>query len=232
MYFIGGSKSPNVKFQLSIRYRLLTPTGPLATKYPLLKGFNFAYTQTSFWDFSGPSPFFFDTSYKPEVFYYLEDLRVKQLNLPRDWQLGAQVGIGHESNGQRDPDHRSLNIVYFRPIFTAATEDGLFFTLAPKFLYYIGSKSLNPDIARYRGYCELRFVVGQRDGLQLATIARVGDRWNRGSGQFDLTYPLTKILRGNVDLSIDAQYFIGYGDSLITYNQRSQIFRIGFALVR
>jgi outer membrane phospholipase A len=231
MYFVGGTKAPNIKFQLSLRYRLLTPTGPIATKYPWLKGFNFGYTQTSFWDFSNPSsPFFFDTSYKPEFFYYMEN--APYLKLPKAWQLGAQVGVEHESNGQRMPNHRSLNIVYFRPIFTATGPHDLFVTLAPKFFGYVGDKSLNPDIANFRGYSELRFVVGQLDGLQLATIGRVGNHWNRGSAQFDLTYPLTKILRGNADVSLDAQWFYGYGDSLLTYNQRTSILRFGLAVVR
>ena len=147
--------------------------------------------------------------------------------------MGAQVGIGHESNGKQKPDHRSLNIAYIRPIFTISDKpNGLFFTFAPKIYYYIGDLSLNPDIKRYRGYVDLRFVLGQRDGLQLATIGRVGDHFDRGSAQLDLTYPLTKLLGGNMDLSVDAQYFIGYGDSLLSYNKRTQVFRVGFALVR
>jgi phospholipase A1 len=231
MYFLGGTQAPNVKFQFSIRYRIFTPTGPLATQYPALKGFNFGYTQTSFWDFSNASsPFFFDTSYKPEFFYYMEHL--PYLKLPKAWQLGADLGIGHESNGQKAPNHRSLNIVYLRPIFTMTGDHDLFITLAPKFFGYVGDKSLNPDIADYRGYCDFRIVVGQLDGLQLATIGRVGNHWNRGSAQFDLTYPLTKILHGNADVSLDAQWFDGYGDSLLTYNHRTSIFRIGLAVVR
>lgn len=232
MYFIGGWQAPNIKFQFSLRYRLLTPTGPLATQYPFLKGFNFAYTQTSFWDVSNPDqPFFYDSSYRPEFFYYLENLpRVK---LPPSWQVGAQAGIGHESNGQKDPNHRSLNIIYLRPIVTVGgSSNGWFFTLAPKFYYYIGDLNLNPDLPRFRGYCDLRLVVGRRDGLQLATIGRVGSRFNRGSAQFDLTYPLTKIFNGNTDVSLDAQYFLGYGDSLLTYNRRSSVFRLGLAIVR
>jgi hypothetical protein len=75
MYFVGGWQAPNVKFQFSIRYRILNTTGPLATEYPLLKGFNFAYSQTSLWDFQNPSnPFFYDSSYRPELFYYMESI--------------------------------------------------------------------------------------------------------------------------------------------------------------
>lgn len=232
MYFVGGWRAPQIKFQISIRYRLLTPNGPLVTKYPLLGGFNFAYSQTSFWDWSDPNqPFFYDSSYRPEFFYFLEN--VPRLQLPPGWQFGAQVGVGHESNGRKNPDHRSLNIVFLRPIFTISDRSSsLFFTFAPKIYGYIGDIALNPDMPRYRGYADYRFVMGLRDGLQLAIVGRAGNHLDRGSGQFDLTYPLTKLLNGNADLSIDAQYFIGYGESLLSYNRRSQAFRIGFALVR
>lgn len=231
MYFIGGWQSPNIKFQFSFRYRILTTSGPLATQYPLVKGFNLAYSQTSLWDSSKPSAPFFDSSYRPEFFYFLENF--PGLTLPQAWQLGFQAGVGHESNGQAGTDSRSLNIAYIRPIVTISDQpSGLFVTFAPKIYGYITSLSDNPDIAQYRGYSDLGLVVGQRDGLQLATIGRLGTGYRRGSAQFDLTYPLTKILHGNADLSVDAQYFVGYGDSLLNYNQRSSIFRIGICLVR
>jgi outer membrane phospholipase A len=230
MYFVGGWKAPNVKFQFSLRYRLITPDGPWATRYPLLKGFNFAYSQTSLWDLTHTSnPFFYDSSYRPEAFYYLENLP----GLPKSWQAGVQVGAGHESNGQKDPNHRSLNIAYIRPILSiGGNSNALFLTIAPKFYDYIGSLSLNRDLPRFRGYCDIRVVVGQRDGLQLATIGRVGSHFDKGSAQLDLTYPLTRFFHGNIDLSLDAQYFIGFGDTLLTYNQRSNILRFGLSLVR
>ena len=232
MYFVGGPKAPQIKFQFSIRYRILNPDGPLPSEFQLLKGFNFAYSQTSLWDWSNPNqPFFYDTSYRPEFFYYLEN--VPRQWIPQGWQLGLQAGIGHESNGQRDPNHRSLNIVYLRPIFSISDPSSdLFLTLAPKFYDYIGDLSLNPDMPKYRGYCDIRAVVGQRDGLQLAAIGRIGSDFDKGSAQLDLTYPLTKIFHGNIDMMLDAQYFIGYGDTLLTYNQYRQVFRIGLALVR
>jgi len=230
MYFVGGWEAPNIKFQFSLRYRFFTPDGPLAKKYPFFKGFNFAYSQTSFWDVSDVNqPFFFDSSYRPEVFYYLENVP----NLPEGWQLGAQVGAGHESNGKLPPDHRSLNIVYVRPIFTISDpHSDLFLTLAPKFYDYIGSVSLNPDIKKFRGYADLRVVVGERDGLELAAIGRIGSHWDKGSIQLDLTYPLTKVFNGNTDLCFDLQYFNGYGDSLLTYNKSSNVLRFGVSLTR
>ncbi len=230
-YIVGGWQAPNVKFQFSIRYRLITPSGPLATEHPFLRGFNFAYSQTSLWDFSNPNaPFFYDSSYRPEFFYYLEN--IPGLKTPKNWELGAQGGVGHESNGQLDPNHRSLNIVYLQPIFTVGGPDSLFVTFAPKIYDYIGGLPLNPDMPKYRGYCDYRIVVGQRDGLQLAFIGRIGSDFNRGSAQFDLTYPLTKVLRGNCDLLLQCQYFYGYGDTLLEYNRRTSIVRFGLGLTR
>jgi phospholipase A1/A2 len=231
MYFVGSTQAPNIKFQFSLRYRLFTPTGSLATEYPFFRGFNFAYSQTSFWNVSNfDQPFFYDTSYRPEVFYYLESFPGIK-TAPGD-QFGLQGGVGHESNGQVDPNHRSMNIVFLRPIVTIGNDSGWFFTFAPKFYDYIGGLPLNPDMPKYRGYADLRVVAGLRDSLQLAAIGRVGRDGNRGSIQLDLTYPLTKLLNGNMDISLDAQYFNGYGDSLLTYNQRTTIFRFGLALVR
>jgi outer membrane phospholipase A len=231
MYFVGSTQAPNIKYQISIRYRLFTPTGDLATRYPFFRGFNIGYSQTSFWDVSNLSmPFFYDTSYRPDVFYYLESIPGIKTD-PGD-QLGLQVGLGHESNGQVDPFHRSMNIVFVRPIITVGGTSNWFFTFAPKFYDYIGGLPLNPDMPKYRGYADLRAVFGLRDSLQLALIGRIGRDANKGSIQADLTYPLTKLLNGNMDLSLDAQYFYGYGDTLLTYNQKSSIFRFGLALVR
>lgn len=195
-----------------------------------MKGFNFAYSQTSFWDTSHSQPFFYDSSYRPEVFYYLESL--PGIKAPKNSQLGFQVGLGHESNGLKDPDHRSLNIVFIWPVITFGTDSDFFVTLSPKIYDYIGGLQDNPDLAKFRGYCDLDATIGFRDGLQLSTIGRVGRDATRGSIQLDLTYPLSQLLRGNADLSINAQYFYGYGDTLLTYNQRSSVFRIGLALVR
>src|SRR6185437_11239749 len=102
------------------------------------------------------------------------------------WQSGLQFGYGHESNGLHEPDHRSLNIIYIRPIFTISDKNSdLFLTIAPKFYYYIAGLHLNPDMPKFRGYGDMRVVIGQRDGLQLATIGRLGSDFDKGSAQFD-----------------------------------------------
>jgi len=41
-----------------------------------------------------------------------------------------------------------------------------------------------------------------------------------------------RFLYGNVGLYLYAQYFLGYGESLLNYNERTSAFRLGFALFR
>ncbi len=96
---------------------------------------------------------------------------------------------------------------------------------------YVGDLSDNPDLDEYRGYFDLRAVIGWRRGLQLAALGRMGHEGNNSSAQFDLTYPMMRIF-DSFSVYLQAQYFTGYGDSLLRYNQRSDVVRLGFALYR
>jgi phospholipase A1 len=229
MYFIAGAKSPNAKFQISFAYQLLNNDGPLAVKIPALRGFHIAYTQTSLWDWNAPSAPFYDTSYKPEFFYSWENVtRGPSTN----WlQIDLQGSLKHESNGKSDPDSRSVNIAYLRPTLTLGRDDGLQLTLQPRIWTYLGDLSDNPDIADYRGYADLRTIVGWKRGLQLSALGRMGKDGNHESVQLDLTYPTMRIF-GSFSLYLDVQYFTGYGESLLGYNKKSDELRIGFALFR
>ncbi len=229
MYFIAGTKSPNAKFQISFAYQLLRDDGPLAENVPALKGFHIAYTQASLWDWNKASAPFYDTSYKPEFFYAWENVTHAQ---PANWfQLDLQGALKHESNGKDGADSRSLNIVYFRPTLTIGRDDGLQLALQPRAWAYLGDLSDNPDIADYRGYGDLRVVAGWKRGLQLSVLGRMGKDGNHGSLQLDLTYPTMRFF-GSFSLYLDVQYFTGYGESLLAYNQKSDEVRVGFALFR
>jgi outer membrane phospholipase A len=229
MYFIAGTKSPNAKFQISFAYQLLNNDGPLAEKVPALKGFHIAYTQTSLWDWNAPSAPFYDTSYKPEFFYSWENVTRAQ---PDDWlRLDLQGSLKHESNGKDGAASRSLNIAYFRPTLTIGRDAGLQLTLQPRVWTYLGDLSDNPDIADYRGYVDLRTIVGWQRGLELSALGRMGKDGNHESAQLDLTYPTMRFF-GSFSLYLDVQYFTGYGESLLGYNQKTDELRVGFALFR
>lgn len=229
-YFIGGSDSPNAKFQISFKYRLLNDRGWVARNAPLLVGFHLGYTQTSLWDLNAPSAPFYDTSYRPELLYSWD--RVVGGG-PTNWfRLDLQGGLQHESNGKDTPDSRSINIAYLRPRITFGKETGLQLTLAPRAWVYVADVDDNPDIADYRGYGDLRAVLGWKRGLQVSALGRLGQDWSQGSITVDATYPLMQPPTGSFSIYLHAQYFTGYGESFLGYRERSDVFRAGISLYR
>jgi phospholipase A1/A2 len=229
IYFIAGDQAPNARVQLSFKYQMFNDTGWFIQEQPWLRNLHFAYTQTSLWDWSAPSAPFFDTSYQPAFLYSQERFfgGGERDKFRFDWQMGLQ----HESNGQAEPDSRSLNIAFVRPTVVFGRNDSFQLTLQPRVWAYIGGLSENRDLDDYRGYGDLRVVLGWRRGLQLATTGRIGADGKNHSVQLDLTYPVMRLLR-NSSAYLHAQYFTGYGESLLNYNERSDVFRFGFALYR
>jgi len=92
-----------------------------------------------------------------------------------DWiRLDLQGGVQHESNGKSGADSRSLNLAYLRTTITFGRVGRFQVSVSPKAFVYLGELSDNPDLADYRGYAELRAVLGWSDNVQLAAIGRVG----------------------------------------------------------
>jgi phospholipase A1 len=224
IYFVAGSESPNAKFQIGFKYQLMSDDGWLSTHASMLQGFHLAYMQTSLWDLSSPSAPFFDSSYKPEFLYLWERIAGRK---PGDWfRLDLQGGVQHESNGKGGADSRSLNIAYVRPTLAFGGTNDFRFALQPRVWSYLGDLSDNPDLAEYRGYFDLRATIAWRD-LQLSAFGRMGKDGENHSVQFDLTYPCPW-----TSIYLHAQYFTGYGESLLRYRQRSDVFRFGISLYR
>lgn len=229
MYFVFGPESPNIKYQISLQYELFDAQSTWAAARPWLRGFHLAYTQTSLWDWEKPSSPFFDSSYKPELFYLQRDL------LPRtrpDWLAGLdlQYGLQHESNGKDGADSRSLNIAYLQPTLRFGDPTGMHLTLAPRLWAYLGGLSDNPDLPDYRGYADITAALGCGDGLQLAALVRIGQHGDRGSLQLDLTYPLHRVC--GLTPYLHLQYFNGYGESLLHYDESTSAVRVGIAFER
>jgi outer membrane phospholipase A len=97
---------------------------------------------------------------------------------------------------------------------------------------YVGNLDDNPDLPDYLGHFGLRAIVGWQRGLQLSAVGRLGDDPDHTSLQLDLTYPLMRLLGDSFSLYLQAQYFTGYGESLLGYDQRGSSFRIGLGLYR
>ncbi|WP_244816078.1 phospholipase A [Caballeronia sp. Lep1P3] len=228
IYFADGRNGDNLaKFQFSFKYRLHLPDDPRSRGF--LDNLYFAYTQTSIWNLSAPSAPFRDTSYQPQLFYYVQDTGWKS---PLFTRMGVAAGIGHESNGRSGAESRAINIAFVRPTWDFGDLGGNHLTLSPKFYYYL-SKSGNEDIADYRGYVDFLVKYGSPDAWQLATTLRKGTKHWYGSVDTQLTYPLAKLIGSAWGGYLWVGYFNGYGEDILDYNQRHHwIARIGYSIAR
>jgi len=231
LYIVFGWRDgTNAKLQLSFKYRFLNPEGRLTAGVPFFSRVYFGYTQTSLWDLGEPSAPFFDTSYKPSLFYRHEQLMV--WGNGRSW-LWGQIGIEHESNGKAGDDSRSVNTVYVRPVLEIDRAIGsAHLSVEPRLWAYFGDLSENPDIAEYRGYGQLKLALTGQAEWQIAATGRVGTS-GKGSLQIDFTYPMDRILLRTFDAFLYAQYFNGWSESLLSYDERLPWqLRVGIAVVR
>ena len=228
IYFLVGADPQNSKFQISFKYRFLNPDGSLAEQHPWVKGFHFAYTQTSFWDLRSASAPFEDTSYKPELFFQTANI---ETNLSEINRLFLQIGFQHESNGRGAEYSRSTNFLYAKPIFIIFNETNRFgLQVAPGIWTYVANaEDTNPDLVDYRGYFGLELKFGKADSFVLDTLLRWADKGV--SIEADLTYPLHQF-SNNVQVYLQTQYVNSLAESLLHYRDRTEAFRFGFAIVR
>jgi outer membrane phospholipase A len=226
IYFILGT-APAAEFQVSLKYKLFA----LKENWNPFTHFYFAYTQTSFWDVLSKNPAFYDTSYKPSGFFYYPDVFQNDY-----FQLDLQLGGEHESNGRGGTEERSMNTMYLQPKATVDLPYNLQFSLQPRawFYFYVGDN--NPDMDQYHGYTDLLTALTWLDPnsgekIQLSNKLTIGDEGSHVGLLFDLRFNLTgvPVLR-KFNPAIQVQYFTGYGQTLLQYNQASHALRAGLCL--
>jgi len=233
IYFLLGTY-PAAEFQISIKYQVFSFTNEANLFENVLDHSFFAYTQTSFWDVLSHNPRFYDSSYKPSVFLFYTNILQSASSKP--FQFDLQGGTEHESNGQGGTLERSLYSGYLQPTATIGLPENLELMFQPRarFFYFVGSN--NPDIAQYRGYADLLTALTWQDPnsdekIQFSTKLRIGDTGTHLGLQFDLRFNLTDLgLFHAFNPTIQVQYFTGYGQNLLQYNQSSQDIRAGLCL--
>jgi outer membrane phospholipase A len=228
MYFADGSNGENLaKFQLSFKFRMVIPDDPRSRGF--LDNLYFGYTQTSLWDLGEYSAPFRDTSYMPQLFYYLPDTGWKS-----SWfsKMALMTGYEHESNGRDGPESRGIDIFFVRPTWEFGDVDGNHLTVSPKVYFYAHIAGENHDIADYRGYMDLLLKYGSNDGWQLATTLRKGTKSTYGSIDTQFTYPLSKLINSRWGGFLWVGFFTGYGEDILDYNQHRWIARIGYSVAR
>ncbi|KPQ27300.1 MAG: phospholipase A1 [Marinobacter excellens HL-55] len=210
-----GLEHEEAKYQISFKVPLLT--GVFDDDTTLW----FGYTQKSFWQVynTKDSAPFRETNYEPEIFVR------QRLN----WDLGpgtlsaVSLGFNHQSNGQSEPRSRSWN----RIMGTAAySYDRWLFMVTPWYrLPESGSDDDNADISRYLGHASYHAVYKLSEdrtfSLKLLNNLRSD---NKSSVEFGYSFPMGDTLKGFF------QYYNGYGESLIDYNERTERFGIGIML--
>ncbi len=181
------------------------------------------YTNHSFWqvfndDISSP---FRETNHEPEMWVQFHP-NWDILGFKNTWNI---IGINHQSNGQSGELSRSWNRIYGSVVL----ERGDFaFTVTPWYrIPESEGNDDNPDITKYLGHYELGAMYKwEENTFSLMARNNLESDFSRGAIQFSWSFPLWgwPYLRGYV------QYFNGYGESLIDYDQHVNRLGVGLSL--
>ena len=182
-----------------------------------------AYTNRSFWQVYNRenSEPFRETNHEPEVW----------LQFRNDWSIFGftnsvnTVGWVHQSNGQSGLQSRSWDRLYATLVFERA-HWALSFR---PWLWVSPDKDSgdNPDIDRYMGHGEFRAIYGRKGHVfSLMLRNQIESGFDRGAAELSWSFPVLAYpyLRGYV------QYFYGYGESLIDYNNKVNRLGVGISV--
>lgn len=225
VYFVvGRTGGATGRFQVSFKYRLFSPDD--AAKPHFMDNWYLGYTQTSLWDLHSDSIPFIDTTYNPSLFWARESLWQTD---DKRWFVGLNAGIEHKSNGKDGADSRSLNDLYLQPEFNHRLSEGSTLSFMPRFKAYVTTEAdmHYPDSL---GYVDWKLRWAQDQGLVLSGLYRQGTQ-GRNATQLEAAWPLRRTWL-NMNGYLYVQYFRGYGETLLDYNQKHDPqLRIGIALV-
>lgn len=222
----GPGTNTDARIQISFKYKLFGSSSADRGPADWHQGLHFAYTQRMFWDLGASSSPFRNIDYQPELIYISPSTV-----LNNGMALAAQGGVRHESNGRDGTASRSINSIYIAPMAAIPLSDYRL-TVSPRLSVYVGDKSDNPDIIRYRGNAGLSVEIGKDKGLRLSTSTRFNFSTGKGALNADLSYPLPRLLGGGPDFYLYLQSFVGYGENLLDYNRYATRLRLGIAMVR
>lgn len=208
------------KFQVSLKYKI---TEDIFVENLDL---NAAFTATSWWQSynSDISAVFRETNYEPElILSYSQPWSLLGLNIDH-----TTLSFNHQSNGQAGTLSRSWNRLIAG--FTVV-DDNLIWNLKAWYRLPEDAKTEinspkgddNPNIENYLGYGELGLLWKVNEYHNIDFMLRNNlKNDNKGALQIGWSFPLSTHLRGYVE------YFNGYGESLIYYNEN--ISRIGIGV--
>ena len=216
-YFIGGTVlggkptefNSDVKFQISFQQRLTKSVLPGHTYLYLF------YTQKAMWNVFERSLPFHDLNFNPGI-------GLSRYIILKNQLIGKiTMMIEHESNGRDGTASRSWNKIswageaYVSPFLMAHA----------KFWIPIIDGQYNKDILKYMGVSQAGFQAKSMDDkwvLDMTLVKRQG--WNLN---FNTIVLLGYRINHNSNQFIMLQYYNGYGESMLDYNQYHSRLRIG-----
>lgn len=180
-----------------------------------------AYTNRSFWqaynqDESQP---FRETNHEPELWaQFANDLSFLGIT-----NVLNRVGYVHQSNGRSEPLSRGWDRLYADFVFEWG---GAVVSVKPWLWLNDDSDEDNPDIDDYLGHGEIRAAWSRADNeFSLMLRNQFESGFDRGAVELGWSFPLF----GYPYIEGYAQYFYGYGESLIDYDRRVNRVGIGVA---
>lgn len=221
-YFISGDeKEDQVKFQFSAKYNLL---------YPFNTGIYFGYTQLSYWKIYDKSSPFSETNYMPEAFYLFESGN----NIFNDYIIPYVDHIKlspffHRSTGMDDYRNRSENKYYGE--IQLSTGDVYNIGARGKIFGYYQKALENKDINDYhKNYqAEVFFKIRSKKVLYLdkeeISVTWGGNPSDKGYYRVQIAF---RLLTTYIQPRIFVQYYKGYDEFMINYNQKTEAIRAGF----
>ena len=220
IYFVGGTVlggkpteyNSDVKFQISFQQRLTKSVLPWNTYLYLF------YTQKAMWNVFERSLPFHDLNFNPGI-------GLSRYIILKNQLVGkVTMMIEHESNGRDGTASRSWNKIswageaYVSPNLMAHA----------KFWIPIIDGQYNKDILKYMGVSQAGFQAKSTDDkwvLDMTLVKRQG--WNLN---FNTIVQLGYRINHNSNQFIMLQYYNGYGESMLDYNQYHSRIRFGLLI--
>ncbi|MBT8440471.1 MAG: phospholipase A [Gammaproteobacteria bacterium] len=204
----------DIKFALGLKFRLFPDLPVFDSLAPLY----FGYSQKSWWDIAESSGPFREHNYNPEVFWdYSKTSNRNGFNFVG--QLVDQIGFEHQSNGLDGSESRSWDRLYLQRDFQVTDR----FNLEVKAWKDVNSENFNKDITDYLGNLKLSASYQPNERLVVNFKAQQGWETSKLSYQLDFVYRLPEWVNSQFMLS----YYEGYGEALISYNQKTSSLRAG-----
>jgi len=238
-----GNNDAQVKFQISMKFRVLDPN-LYVFKYNIFPAY-FAYTQKSLWNV-GRHPYFEESNYNPEFFldYPVNAAVIGRLKL-RNIVISP---LEHESDGLDGAQARSWNRQYVLFKFGLESREELKETnsfLSDKALLYVKlwyaegysdetnylqSIGNNDKFLDYMGRGEIGVSVrnflwgGSLSDNQLDMKTPIFRDVHKDSYEFEFRQKLP-----NMYFALYLQYWYGYGETLLRFDQFGRRFFVGLA---